>query len=101
MAIYVFYTSIKMIISNIHGMLANDQENTEIKAEIEKQLEKFPKLEFNKVKVIKMSAYYSVFLQVKVTSNMPIREYIALEKKVKSQLRSKNRLIRFIDIEPK
>ena len=100
MAIYVFYTSIKMMVSNIGGMLTNDNENNEIKEEIEKYLEDFPKLQFNKVKVIKMSTYYSVFLQVKVNENISIKQYIALEKKVKSKLKSKNKLIRFIDIEP-
>ena len=31
MALYVFYTSIKMIISNIKGILTNDEENEEMK----------------------------------------------------------------------
>ena len=100
MAIYVFYTSIKMIISNINGILTNDQENAEIKEKIEEQLKEFPKLQFSKVRVIKMSSYYSVFLQVKVDQNMTIRKYLSLEKKVKAYLKSKNKLIRFIDIEP-
>ena len=100
MAVYVFYISIKMIISNIRGMLANDIENTEIKKEIEDKLKSFEKLEFEKVKVIKMSTYYSVFLQVKVDENATIKEYIALEKTIKNKLKSSNKLIRFIDIEP-
>lgn len=100
MAIYVFYTAIKMIASNIRGILTNDEENTEIKEEIEEQLKDFSKLQFKKVKVIKMAAYYSVFLQVKVLDNISIKEYLSLERKVRSKLRSKNNLIRFIDIEP-
>lgn len=100
MAIYVFYTSIKMIISNIKGILTNDVQNDEIKKEIEDQLKEFPNLQFSKLRVIKMSTYYSVFLQVKADENISIRRYISLEKQVKSQLRSKNKLIRFIDIEP-
>lgn len=100
MAIYVFYTSIKMIISNIRGMLTNDEENNEIKEKIVNELKKFGELQFKKVKVIKMSAYYSVFLQVKVDENLTIKEYLVIEKKVKSYLKSKNREIRFIDIEP-
>lgn len=100
MAIYVFYTSVKMIVSNIRGLLMNDEENTELKEKIEKELKEFPKLELNKVKVIKMSAYYSVFLRVKVNGNMSIRKYILLEKEVKSHLKAKNKMIRFIDIEP-
>ena len=99
MAIYVFYTSIKMMISNISGMLTNDEENNEIKEEIENKLKKFENLQFKKVKVIKMSSYYSIFLQVKVDENITIKEYISLEKKVKSQLKATNKLIRFIDIE--
>ena len=46
-----------------------------------------------------MSAYYSVFLQVSVDEKITIKQYLALEKKVKSQLKDSNKLIRFIDIE--
>ena len=99
MSIYVFYTSIKMIISNIRGMLINDEENNEIKEEIEKELKKYKNLYFKNVKVIKMSSYYSVFLKVKVDENTTIKEYLLLEKMIKSQLKSSNKLIRFIDIE--
>ena len=38
MAIYVFYTSIKMIISNVRGILTNDEENNEIIEEIIKTM---------------------------------------------------------------
>jgi len=47
-----------------------------------------------------MSSYYSIFLQVKVDEKMTIKKYLLLEKKIKSQLRASNKLIRFIDIEP-
>ena len=100
MAIYVFYTSIKMIVLNIKGILANDVENTELKEEIERNFKNFPKLKLKKVKVIKMSSYYAVFLQVKVDEKISIKKYIDLEKELKSQLKSKNKSIRFIDIEP-
>ena len=99
MSIYVFYTSIKMMISNIRGMLTNDEANNEIKEEIENELKKFENLQFKKVKVIKMSTYYSIFLQVKVDENITIKKYLSLEKKVKSELKASNKLIRFIDIE--
>ena len=54
-------------------MLTNDEENKELKEEIEKELKSLKNLEFKKVKVIKMSSYYSVFLQVKVNENMTIK----------------------------
>lgn len=99
MSIYVFYTSIKMMVSNIRGMLLNDEENNEIKEEIEKELKNYKNLYFKNVKVIKMSSYYSVFLKVKVDEKITIKEYLLLEKKIKSELKSTNKLIRFIDIE--
>ena len=99
MAIYVFYTSIKMMISNIRGMLTNDEENNDIKEEIKNELKNFKNLQFKNVKVIKMSSYYSIFLQIKVNEDVTIKEYLLLEKKVKSQLKNTNKLIRFIDIE--
>jgi len=100
MSLYVFYTSVKIIIPNIRGILTNDEENTEVKEEIEKELEKIKEAQFKKVKVINMSSYYSIFLQVKVDEKMTIKKYLLLEKKIKSQLRASNKLIRFIDIEP-
>lgn len=100
MAIYVFYTSIKMLVSNIRGILTNDEENNEIKAEIVKKLDKFEELELKKVKIIKMSNYYSVFLQVRADENLTIKEYLDIEKKVKYYLKSQDRMIRFIDMEP-
>ena len=93
------YTSIKMMISNIRGMLTNDEENNEIKEEIESELKKFKNLQIKKVKVIKMSTYYSIFLQVRVDENITIKKYLSIEKKVKSQLKATNKLIRFIDVE--
>ena len=45
MAIYVFYVSLKIIISNIKGILANDVENDELRDTIKKELEQFK--EFN------------------------------------------------------
>ena len=100
MAIYVFYTSIKMAICNIRGILTNDVENDELKEEIKNNLMHIEEFEFRKVKIIKMSTYYTVFLQVKVKENITIKQYIKLERKVKSILKSTNNLIRFIDIEP-
>ena len=100
MAIYVFYTSIKMIIGNVRGILTNDEENNEIKEEIINELDKFKELNFKNVKIIKMSTYYSVFIQVKAEEKLTIKKYLSIEKKLKAYLKSKNKLIRFIDIEP-
>ena len=100
MAIYVFYTSINMMISNIRGILANDEENNELKEKIEEKLKEFKNLQFKNVKIIKMSRYYTVFLQVKADDNMTMKEYISVERELKSQLKASNELIRFIDIEP-
>ena len=100
MAIYIFYTSIKIAIANIRGLLTNDEQNDEIKEEIENELRNFKELELKNVKTIKMSTYYSIFLKVKVNENITIKKYLALEKKIKTRLKNSNRLIRYIDIEP-
>ena len=59
-----------------------------IKEEIIKELGKFKELNLKKVKVIKMSAYYSVFIQVEAQENLTIKKYISIERKVKSTLSS-------------
>lgn len=99
MSIYVFYTSVKMITHNIRGILVNDEENGEIKELMIDELKKFKDLEVKSIKVIKMSAYYSVFLKLKVNPNITIKKYLIIEKNVKRYLKSKNKLVRFIDIE--
>ena len=38
-----------------------------------------------------MSIYYSVFLQVKVNENITIKDYIAIEKKLKAHLKTVNK----------
>ena len=100
MSLYVFYTAIKMMVVNIRGMLTNTEENDSIKDEVINELNKFQELDFKKIKIIKMSAYYSVFLQVKANEKLTIKEYLEIEKKVKKHLKAKDKMIRFIDIEP-
>ena len=99
-AIYVFYVSIKMIASNIDAMLMNAEENVEINEDVKEELAKFNKIELKKIRIIKMTAYYSVFLKVKADDKLTIKQFLILEKEIKRKLKSKNKLIRFIDIEP-
>ncbi|MBP3708431.1 MAG: cation diffusion facilitator family transporter [Clostridia bacterium] len=100
MAIYVFYISIIMIIGNVRGILANDEENNEMKKEIINELNIFKELDIKNVRIIKMSTYYSVFIKVKVKDNLTIKEYLLIQKRIKAHLKSKNKVIRFIDVEP-
>ena len=100
MAIYVFYISIKMIVANVRGILINDIDNEEMKEEILKELEHFKQFKIKSVRVIKISYYYSVFLQIDVNNDIRIKDFIRIERKIKSRLRSNNQLIKFVDIEP-
>lgn len=100
MAIYVFYTSIKILLYNINGLLLNDDENNEIKEEIINEINQFKEITLKQVKVIKMSTYYNVFLKIDLDDNLKIKEYLIIERKLKKHLKSKNKLIRFIDIDP-
>lgn len=99
-AIYVFYIAIKMIVYNIKEVLINAEENKDIDEDVREELEKIKQIDLKQLRVIKMSTYYSVFIKVKVEEKLTIRQYIKLEKKIKENLRSKNKTIRFIDIEP-
>lgn len=99
-AIYVFYVSIVMIVSNIRGILTNDEENHEIREDIIEELEKIKQIETKQIRIIKMATYYSIFIQVIVDENLTIKKYLLLEKRIKSHLKMRNKEIRFIDIEP-
>ena len=100
MAIYVFYTSIVMIVANIRGILINDVDNDKMKEVIIKELEHFKQFKIINVKVIKISYYYCVFLQIDVNNNIMIKDFLKIEKKIKKQLKNVNQFIKFIDIEP-
>ena len=100
MAIYVFYTSIKMITANIRGILINDIDNDEMKEEIIKTLKHFKQFKIIKVRVIKISYYYSVFLQIDVNNDIKIKEFLRIERKIKKHLKTTNQLIKYIDVEP-
>ncbi len=100
MALYVFYVSIKMMVSNIRGTLTNDEENNEIREEIINELKNIKELKIKRIRIIKMATYYSVFLQVIVNENLTIKKYLNIEKNIKVRLKNINKSIRFIDIEP-
>ena len=48
MAIYIFYTATKIIISNIRGILVNDKENEELKDEIINKLSHYKSIKKKK-----------------------------------------------------
>ena len=100
MAIYIFYTATKIIISNIRGILVNDKENEELKDEIINELSHYKSIKIKKLKIIKMSYYYTVFLQIDINNNTKIKDFLRIEKKIKKELKSKYKLIKYIDIEP-
>lgn len=50
MAFYVFYISIKMVISNMRGILTNDEENNEIREMILNELKRMENLKIKKLK---------------------------------------------------
>ena len=100
MALYVFYTSIKMIVSNIKGILTNDEENEEMKHLIEEELNKYKNIKIEGIRIIKMSSYYTVFIQLRVERDLTIRQYIKMERKIKFNLKYKHKEIKHIDIEP-
>ena len=100
MALYVFYTSIKMIVSNIKGILTNDEENEEMKEQIEEELTKYKNIKIEGIRIIKMSSYYTVFIQLRVERSLTIRDYIKMERKIKFNLKYKFKQIKHIDIEP-
>jgi len=100
MALYIFNTSIKMIISNIGGILINDEENDDIKETIKKELEQSKQYKIADIKLIRMSYYYSIFLKIDVNNNIKIKDYLKIEKRIKQQIKKKNKSIKFIDVEP-
>ncbi len=99
MAIYVFYVSLKIIISNIKGILANDEENDELRDTIKKELDQFKEFNITNIKIIKMSYYYTVFLQIDVNNNITINDLLKIEKKIRTHLKQANKSIKYIDIE--
>lgn len=100
MAVYVFYTSIKIIISNIRSLLTNTEVNDDMKKEIKEELNRFSKIDFQDISIIKMYTYYHVLLKIKVDSTLTMKEYLKMEKRIKKHIKNQDKEIRFIDIIP-
>ena len=79
--------------------LLTDEENDDIKEIIKKELEQSKEFKIYNIKIIKMSYYYSVFFKIDVNNNIKINDYLKIEKKIKQQIRKKNKKIKFIDVE--
>ena len=99
MAIYIFFFLLKIITSNIRGILTNDEGNEELKDNIKKELEQFKEFHIVNIKVIKMSFYYTVFLQIDVNNNFILKDLFRIERKIKRHLKYVDKLIKYIDIE--
>ena len=100
MCFVVFNTSIKLIYFNIVSLLTHTEENNEISNMITKIVNKHKNVEYDSIRLIKMVAYYSVQVTIRVSPTITMKEYFKLEKKLKKEIKKENSNIKFIEFEP-
>ena len=100
MCFVVFNTSIKLIYFNIVSLLTHTEENNEISNMITKIVNKHKNVEYDSIRLIKMVAYYSVQVTIRVSPTITTKEYFKLEKKLKKEIKKENSNIKFIEFEP-
>lgn len=100
MCFVVFNTSIKLIYFNIVSLLTHTEENNEISNMITKIVNKHKNVEYDSIRLIKMVAYYSVQVTIRVSPTITMKEYFKLEKILKKEIKKENSNIKFIEFEP-
>ncbi|MBQ8132179.1 MAG: cation diffusion facilitator family transporter [Bacilli bacterium] len=100
MVVYVFYTSFKMILANMHSILTHTEDNAEIKKEVENEIKKHKHIELKSVTIIKMYTYYHIIVKIYVGESLTIKKYLELEKELIREIHKKDNALKFIDIEP-
>ena len=100
MIIYIFYVSIKMMLVNISSLLTHTENNEEIKEQISEIIKTHKNVELKDIELIRMYTYYHIIIKVHVSDSLTIKKFLILENKLKKEIRSKVKEIKFIDIEP-
>ena len=100
MIIYIFYVSIKMMVVNISSLLTHTENNEDIKIQISEIIKTHKNVELKEIELIKMYTYYHVIIKVHVSDSLTIKKFLILENKLKKEIKSKVKEIKFIDIEP-
>ena len=100
MIIYIFYVSIKMMVVNISSLLTHTENNEEIKVQISEIIKTHKNVGLKDIELIRMYTYYHVIIKVHVSDSLTIKKFLILENKLKKEIKSKVKEIKFIDIEP-
>ena len=100
-SIIVFYMSIKIIIENIRYLLGINEENEEIKEELDKIIKDNELIKDSNIKLMKIGNYYNLYLTIELETTVTMKQLFTLETKLKKEIKSKNLKIKFIEIEPK
>ncbi len=100
MVVYVFYTSFKMILANMHSILTHTEDNSFIKKEVEDEVKKHKHIELKNVTIIKMYTYYHIIVTIYVGESLTIKRYLELERELINSIHKKDKTLKFIDIEP-
>ncbi len=98
-AILILGFGIKIIIDNIFGLVGEDENDASIKKEIEKIINAHKILTYSDASLIKSGPYYQADIEVAVDQNMPVKDLIKMEMKLKKQIKKLKYNIKFIDFD--
>jgi cation diffusion facilitator family transporter len=100
MCFVVFNTSIKLVYFNVISLLTHTEENKEITDAITQIVNKHKNVEYDSIRLIKMVAYYSVQVTIRVSPSITMKEYFKLEKKIKKEIKEEIPIIKYVEFEP-
>ena len=84
---------------NVISLLTHTEENKEITDAITQIVNKHKNVEYDSIRLIKMVAYYSVQVTIRVSPSITMKEYFKLEKKIKKEKKEENPIIKNVEFE--
>ena len=95
----MFYTAFNMIKDNIDYLLGINEDNDDINSKIKDILSEIKLVKNNKIRLMKIGDYYTLYLTIDLDNSITLRRIINLENKLKKQIKKKIKEIRYIQIE--
>ena len=99
MSMFVLYTAFDLIIHNIDGLVINTTEDADLENKIKAILDKYDESDGRVSKMIKMGNYYHIFIEIKVSDKMVMKDYLKLQSNIKKSINELKTNIKYVSIE--
>lgn len=100
-SLIIFKIAFQILIDNIRYLIGINIDDLDMNEKIKELLKTFKKIKHYNMKLLKLGNYYNLYLTLNVDSQITLRQWFNLEKKLKKEIKALRLNIKYIEIEPK